>query len=833
MFDNRKLWRIARPQKEKAQIIAGETGLSELVALVLANRGYDAIESIQKFLNPEISSLYSPFLLKGMEKAIERIRQEIVNRGKILIYGDYDVDGITSTCILYDYLKGCGANVDFYIPDRFGEGYGLSMIAVNNLLERKPALIITVDNGISAVNEISYLKSEGIDVIITDHHECGDVLPAAFSVINPKQAGCEYPFKFLAGVGVAFKLIQGLAFSIDGSSNSALKYLDLVCVGTIADIVPLVDENRILVKHGLEAVAASNNIGLKALFQEAGAKEFNTWTIGFAIAPRINAAGRLGGAGRAVELFTTDNLEKAKEIAKELNQENKNRQEIEAKVLEEVMKKIIDQGLEKDNILVVDGENWHHGVIGIVASRVTDKYHKPCMLISFEEGIGRGSGRSIQGFNIFDALSKCSHLLEKFGGHELAGGLTIHQDKLSEFKAAIKDIANCLISQTQLSRAIDIEAKITREYLSLEAVSELRYLEPFGIGNPVPLFCIENLQIDDIRTVGDNKHLKLCLNSEGHKVDAIGFRMADAQKIFEAGDIIEVACEVDINQFAGRSTVQLKLKDLRLNQESAHEELYYKTFHLEHEQASSIEEASDNNIYFRERETYIKKLINSGESNIFFVNTLQVSKYLLSTFEHSYGNVTGDTGIYYNNYEHIQKNLLIINPIVDQIDFSIFDNIVLCDAFFRLDYYDTINKKCLNKKIFVLYDEEDFKYNTQVLEEITLERSHLTAIYRYLKNNCQDGKLRFDDQYISKIISRDFSINLNPFIFKKGLDIFQELNLINKTAEGTSYQVELMYEGTEKSSLEDSKQFVTALNYKHQFENVTKFLKENRIIRDY
>jgi single-stranded-DNA-specific exonuclease len=563
MIKKTNIWKTTEIDSDTISSIIYNTGVSTLMATVLASRGFSNSDLIKDFLNPKLANLYSPYLLKDMEKSVERIIREIKNKGKILIYGDYDVDGVTSTTVLYNFLKSCGADVDYFIPDRMEEGYGLNMNAIASICKSKPSLIITVDNGVYGLHEVEYINQQGIDIIITDHHECPEILPNAYSIINPKQPDCPYPFKKLAGVGVAFKLAQALSQKLYGDNRQMLKYLDLVCLGTIADIVPLVEENRIFVKYGLKTIANTENIGLKALCDESGIKEIDSWSIGYLLAPRINAAGRLGEAGRAVELFVTDDAQRAESLAKELNQDNKNRQDIEARLTEEIIELISTNNHDDDNVLVIYGENWHHGVIGIVASRITEKYNKSCILISFEDEIGRGSGRSVDGINLFEILQKSRHMLEKYGGHEKAAGLTIQRKNIDGFKELVQKIAAEKLNEITTERTINIDAEINARQLDFKAVNDLKLMEPFGMENPAPLFTLGKLKIGSLRTVGDNKHLKLVLNSDGFTLEGIGFRMGELQNELEVGSCVDVVCSSEINTFAGRKIVQLNIKDLR------------------------------------------------------------------------------------------------------------------------------------------------------------------------------------------------------------------------------------------------------------------------------
>jgi single-stranded-DNA-specific exonuclease len=562
-MQSKKLWRVSKNNQQHISNIIQNIGISDLLAVVLANRGYTTLDEIRRFLRPDISQLHSPFLMKDMKKAVSKIISEIGEGGKIIIYGDYDVDGITSTSVLYDFLQNVGADVEYYIPDRLEDGYGLNLNVLETLCKTKPALIITVDCGISGVEEIEYINQQGIDVIVTDHHECQSTLPNSYAIINPKQPDCEYPFKFLAGVGVVYKLVEALAEEFDISKNIIYHYLDLVALGTVADIVPLLDENRALVKYGFQVIERKTNLGLKSLCEAAGVTKIDTFSIGYLIAPRINAAGRIGQASRGVELFTTKDVNTAQSIAAELDQENKNRQNIEAVVLEEVLQTIEREGQENDKIMVVSGEGWHHGVIGIIAGKITERYHKPCIIISFDDEIGRASGRSIEGFNLFEAVEKCSEYLEKFGGHPLAIGLSIDKTNLKDFKSKIKYIANQMMGQDEFIRVMHVECDITKEHLKEKTIEHLLYLEPFGADNPPPLFTMSNLTIIDMRTVGNNKHLKLKLGHEELVVDAIGFGLGELNEQLNKGEVIEALFIPEINEFNGRRSIQLNIKDIK------------------------------------------------------------------------------------------------------------------------------------------------------------------------------------------------------------------------------------------------------------------------------
>lgn len=564
-----KQWVYCKVEDKDIEKTAAEAGISKLLARVFLSRGIHDPAYIGRFLNPLLEDLYDPFLLNDMDRAVERIGKALRDKEKIVVYGDYDVDGVTSTSILYDFLQSLGANVSFYIPDRLDEGYGLSLGAIDRVRQMEASLIITVDCGITAFEEVDYIIGNQIDIIITDHHECMDTLPSACAVINPCRHDSTYPFKELAGVGVAFKLVNALCIRMN-LGNLYLKYLDLVALGTVADVVPLVEENRIIVKHGLPCIENTSNTGLKALIENSGLKDkpVNSFSLSFGLAPRVNAAGRLGDAGRAVRLFTTKDGTEASNIASELNEANKYRQDTEQEILRQVVDLIEgDEALQKDSILVVSGQDWHHGVIGIVASKITEKYYRPCILISDEDGMGKGSGRSIEGFNLFEALCFCGDLLEKFGGHELAAGLTLQMDKLEEFRRMINSYAASVLSEEDLIPRLRIDALIGAEDINLNNVSELERLAPFGAGNPGPVFACSRLKVCDIRTVGEDRHLKLKLEGDGFFTDAIGFNMGSLAKTFNYRDILDVVFSLEINVWNSTRRIQFNLKDIKPNDE--------------------------------------------------------------------------------------------------------------------------------------------------------------------------------------------------------------------------------------------------------------------------
>ncbi len=554
-----KKWEYCNIDTKEVEKIKNQYNVSDLVATVIANKKLTS--SIEIFLNPTRNDFYDPFLMPDMEIAVNRIIKAIDEKEKVIIYGDYDVDGITSITVLKKFLKDRGLDVDSYIPNRLDEGYGLNKNAIDSIVKQKYTLMITVDCGISGLEEVDYANSLGLDTVITDHHEPAETLPKALAVVDAKRKDNKYPFNQLAGVGVVFKVIQAISKRFNLEEKEYLKYLDLVCVGTISDIVPLVDENRVISKLGLKLVEITRNIGLKALLNSTGAKTVDSSTISFCVAPRVNACGRLGYEQEALDLFMTDNIIKAEEIARRLNKYNSERQQKEVKIFNEAIE-MIEQGEKNKNCIILGKENWHHGVIGIVSSKVTEMYYKPSILICFEDDEGKGSGRSIQGFDLHEALGKCQKHIERFGGHSMAIGITIKKSEFDEFKQDVeKYTENTNIKD--LVPIIKIDKEITIDDINMDTIKELKKLEPYGEANKMPIFIYKNLKIDSIRALSEGKHIKLTLKDKNVVIDAIGFNMGNLVNEYLLGDRIDVVGSLEINKFNGKESIQLNLKDIR------------------------------------------------------------------------------------------------------------------------------------------------------------------------------------------------------------------------------------------------------------------------------
>lgn len=557
-----KKWEIYDSNEQKVKEICDKYNLNKIIGKIIVNRNVTSDEDVRIFITPTRDDFHDPFLFKGMDIAVDRILQVINNKEKIIIYGDYDVDGITSTTVLKKYLQERGGIVNTYIPNRLNEGYGLNKEAIKKIKEMGTDLIITVDCGISGIEEVKYAKELGIEVIVTDHHEVGEVLPDALAVIDAKRKDNTYPFNLLAGVGVVFKVIQAISIKLNLKAEEYLKYLDLVCVGTISDIVPLEGENRTIAKLGLMLIRVTKNLGLRELIKSSGYKEIDSNTISFGVAPRINACGRMGHEEEALKLFLAETKEEAVEVTKKLNEYNTLRQNTEKAIYEDAVSKIEKENIENKNSIIVGGYNWHHGVIGIVSSKVTEKYYKPSILLCFEDRIAKGSGRSIQGFDLYEGLTKCSELLDKFGGHAMAVGLTLNKENFENFKDKFEKIAE-EANIKEMVPTIYIDEEVKLKDISMDLVKSLSVLEPFGEANKVPLFLIKNLKIDSIRALSEGRHLKLSLRDESVVINAIGFDIGNLAEEYKIGDKIDVVGTLEINSFNGFSSIQINIKDIR------------------------------------------------------------------------------------------------------------------------------------------------------------------------------------------------------------------------------------------------------------------------------
>ncbi len=555
-----KVWNVKKYNNDEVKDIMNKYNISEILAKLIISRN---VEDIDMYLNGDLSSLRDPYLICDMDKLIDRIYNAINNNEKICIYGDYDVDGITSITIMYKFLKSLGADVCYYLPDRLVEGYGVNKDALDKIKAKGVKLVITVDCGITAIEETEYAKELGIDMCITDHHECSEIIPSCIAVVDPKRKDDNYPFKMLAGVGVAFKTIVALAIKYNIEKEEYLKYLDIVAIGTISDIVPLVDENRIISKFGLQMLKKTSNQGIKALLETINYKEIDSTMISFLVAPRINACGRLGKAEVAVELLLEEDENKAKIKALKLDELNSTRQEILKDILDNATN-IIESSttIKENNSIVLYNETWHNGVIGIVASNLVSIYNKPVILFTKENGVIRGSGRCPSGFSLYDALSKSDKYLIQFGGHELAAGMSVKEEELENFKNEFERQVTILNGNIK-EQTIDVDMEIKKEDLNANILKDIRKIRPYGQSNPSPLFIYKDLKITAIRTLKDEKHLKFILRDDKYLIEALAFSKGDRRDEFKVGDKINVICSVELNTYNTPKTIQFILEDFK------------------------------------------------------------------------------------------------------------------------------------------------------------------------------------------------------------------------------------------------------------------------------
>lgn len=628
-----KIWKVRYPQKEGAgsdfadaeacvRELSSALGVSEITARLLYIRGYQTKESAEAFIRNDDALLHDPFLMKDIGSAVARIRKAIEEKERIAIYGDYDVDGVTSVSMLYLFLAGKGADVGYYIPSRSGEGYGVSCGAIDRLEQKGVSLIITVDTGITANEEVEYAREKGIDIVVTDHHECKSELPRACAVVNPHRPDCPYPFKELAGVGVVFKLLCAYEMTlchesgrpmIDGVRAVYGEYADLAAIGTIADVMPVKDENRLIVTLGLRMIAATNRKGLAALIDAASVtntpgtkpaasiaprtpvpkkRKITSGFIGFGLAPRLNAAGRISSATKAVELLLADSDERARVLAEELCEINRTRQIEENRIAEEAYRKIEEEKyLETDRFLVLADDNWQQGIIGIVASRLTERYGIPSILISFDgttdgcpcgTDIGKGSGRSVKGINLVEAMGYCEDLLCKFGGHELAAGMTVQRCNVDAFRERINEYVRARVPEEAACASVEADCEVRIEDLTMQLAVELYRLEPYGVSNPTPTFLLRDVTICKIIPISGGKHLKLVIERDGINFYAMYFNMTAYQLGLFEGDRVDLIFTLDINEYRNLRTLQLMVQEIRVS------ETYQNAIRLERERLEEI-----------------------------------------------------------------------------------------------------------------------------------------------------------------------------------------------------------------------------------------------------
>lgn len=559
---NLKRWEVAALNKDRAAQLAERYSIPYFLAMLLEIRGFHTEEQLAGILGT--AQLSDPFLMKDMEKAVSRIRQAIDGFEKIAVYGDYDADGVTSTSMLFTYLEAVGADVLYYIPQREGEGYGMNCAAVRHLHDLGVKLIVTVDNGISSLEEVALAKELGIDVVVTDHHRPHEFLPDAAAVVDAYRVDDESPFKDFSGAGVALKLLIALE---DGDAEGILEeYADLAALGTVGDVVPVVGENRLIVQAGLRSILRRSRPGVSALLDHCfSGKELTATGLAFTLIPRLNATGRMGSPEKAVRLLCCEEEEEAAGIAEEICEDNERRRQVEADILEEAMVKLeADPAMQYDRVMVVSGHGWHHGVIGIVAARITERYGKPCFVVSEDGSFAKGSGRSVEGFSLFNAVTYCKNVLERFGGHPMAAGVTLKAEHVGEFRRLLNEYAAKTCPEMP-AQCIQLDCRLKPATLSVDMPRDLRRLEPFGSGNLQPLFGLFNMELREIVPVGGGNHLRLVCQKQGAFVNCMRFGVKQENFPFEPGDRLDLAVTLDAKEYRGEERLTVTVRDVRLS----------------------------------------------------------------------------------------------------------------------------------------------------------------------------------------------------------------------------------------------------------------------------
>lgn len=802
MIYNKK-WTLKYKGEVKETNLSKKINISPEISQILNNRGIENEKDAEIFMNPSLEYLRDPFLMKDMKKSTERIKKAIENKERIYIYGDYDVDGVSSTSILYLYFKSIGFPVKYYIPNRLEEGYGINEDAIKKIHYDGCDLIITVDCGITSVKEVELANELGIDVIITDHHECQSEIPDAYAIVNPKQEDCNYPFDMLCGCGVAFKMIQALTDE-EEFKTSMFDYLEIVTLATICDIVPLIDENRIIVKNGLKLMKEGKNLGLRELIKVCGIEtnKIGSSHIGFSIGPRINASGRLGYSYLGVQLFTTDNEDEAKEIANILEGKNIERQMIESKMYKEAEEILSsDERFKDDKVLVIAKEGWQHGIIGIVASKLTEKYYKPTILLTIEDGEATGSARSIKGFSIFDALVSCKDLMNKFGGHEQAAGLALDAKNIDELRVRINEIADYNLSKEDLIENIKVEYELKEDSATLDLVDNLHKLEPFGLSNPSPRFIMRDLLLTNIFKMGKNKqHLKIIVENK-KSYECVGFNMAYLADNFQLGDKVDILFQVDENNYNNERKVQFLLKDIRLSHPKS-----AVTNNLSMKLFEKISPENKDSLYSVNTSEEDLVIDIDGDKNINIFDYIEEDTLVITNTLNGFYRALSDISLtdveYEINFNYInEKNnkvQLIFSPNIDKIDLKRYNRVILYDYLYNKEEYSYLNKNILNSdNIIKYYGEEDKIYLKNIIDNIVPSREEFINIYKQMLMS-KELHLNLDE------IKRVFKIlPLKTFIIFK---VFKELNLLNfeMNYEDNTVTICLLQKPNKKLNLDES-----------------------------
>ncbi|MBC7343538.1 MAG: single-stranded-DNA-specific exonuclease RecJ [Clostridia bacterium] len=818
-----KRWQVAQVEYERIGTICARVGINPLLAQVLVARGIDTAEKVQAFINVTGDQISEPTSIGGVEQAANILVEAITRDVPILVYGDYDVDGITATALLVDLLRRCGARVGYYIPDRLSEGYGLNSRALLQLREQGYRLVVTVDCGISNYQVISDAKLAGFDVLVTDHHQLPDRLPPASAIVHPALG--ENQGTKLAGVGVAFKLAQqvsrGLGMPKDAGIDAG-RYLDLVALGTIADLVPLLGENRVLTKIGLEQLNRSPRLGLKALREVAGISYVDSRSVAFGLAPRLNAAGRLGQALPAVQLLLTDSYQEAWEIARELDQINRERQLIEESIFQQAQGMAREQVEANSKFIVLSSPYWHPGIVGIVASRLVEEYYLPVLLIALAGRVGKGSARSIPGFHMYEALSSCHHLLESFGGHELAAGLTVEVEKISDLRQELNAVAERCLCPEDLVPKIDVDTEIVLSEVTIPAVEQLSLLEPYGPGNDPPVFLYRHQLLQGIKGVGkDNSHLKGWINGEGRQISIIGFNLVEG---FEQRQPIDLVFHLGLNEWQGQAQIEARLLDWRPSAPSAlavdDSTLLVQAKAKSELACTSSGERKLINWTHRAKAGWmariesIKEVAKVEDQVLIWVRRRSLAGQVLRSLYEILPELTGRIFLASKTLtqEQLQlvigfwKNRLAQIVVVEGLDWfepPVAGAIIFLEPPLSLNQLYNITGEC--SKVYLLWHEWDIDYIDRCLEMSIPGRETVATVYRYLLYLKRGNfKTQVDTGRISRDLNRILGKTIGRKAIWRSLAILKEIGLVQHLENECISDVLLLEPTGRKISLEDS-----------------------------
>ena len=850
----RKLWRIPPSNDLFKKELSSSLGVSKSIAQVLINRGITDKDIANEFLFGGQEKLGNPYLLKDMDAAVTRICKAIDGKQKIVVYGDYDVDGMTSSALMIKVLTDLGGVIDYYIPDRQTEGYGLNSGALKILNETGTELLITVDCGISAILEVNSVDSQ-MDIIITDHHQPPEILPAAYAIINPKQKDCQYPNKDLAGVGVAFKLCQALWQHYHGCDTVFLKYMDIVAIGTVADIVSLTGENRILVKLGLSEITNTHNIGLQALMEVCGIdkKQIDTGKIGFGIAPRLNAAGRLSSANHGVELLVTQDKERAFQLAIQLNDENSQRQVVEKAIQAAAENLVSEVDVSAAKVLVVVGENWHSGVIGIVASRLVDKYFRPVIIISIQDGIGKASCRSIPAFDIYAALHQCSDLLIQFGGHRQAAGLSILPEHIRELQVRLSDIAARCLTEEDFIPVLTIDTIVSLDDMNEDFLKQLKCLEPYGMGNPSPIFACEDLALKDVRTLGQEaQHLKLKVSQGNSTKEVVAWRMGELADSLQNGSSVDIAFFPEVNEWQGRCTIQLRAYDIRQPEITELDQLYTQnnsSLDLQFSHSDCFTSGNNQSLHHNlknnsnviiqdgrsidDKLAYILEIVRQQEKTLIIVNTGREAYDLASKMRICLPNMKDQIGFHVAGLsvewqtkvekwfqEDILKVVVTTNVFSEQCQIKDIRHVFLYSLPFTMQ---GLAQRCRlaggdgkPSTAHLLFNSQDLEANHLVLKEVRPERIIVGHVYLVLKK----AQGTINEAGVVAQVRHNYQVAISKYSVRIAVQILEELNLVRHEIIGVNKIISLLPAPREKLDIEQSATFRQGMVEKAEF---TKF----------